>query len=313
MAKRFTDTEIWNQDWFLDIPKDYKLFYFYMKDSCNHAGIFKPNFRVFSALNECSINGDEALDLFNSDKERILVLENGRWFIIDFFKFQYGGKLNTKNNAHKSALKSLEDNGVILKQIKGVDLSETKEIDANPVLKTSKEPKVKKDTTEREAKFKEFYDLYDKKKAPDLTKKRFLALTDKEVEAIFETVKDYVASTPTKKFRKDPASYLNNKSWKDEIITEETNLINESITVEKVVALFNETDFPHTIKQYKTDKPSLKIRLNEFLEKNCNTTDFKRKTPDGALKWFVSSLEYSRPKIVIKQDKATWILPQNKI
>ena len=44
MAKRFTSTEIWNEDWFLDMPAEYKLFWYYMLCECDHAGLFKVNF-----------------------------------------------------------------------------------------------------------------------------------------------------------------------------------------------------------------------------------------------------------------------------
>ena len=38
------------------------------------------------------------------------------------------------------------------------------------------------------------------------------------MEQIFIHLPDYVNSTPDKKFRKDPTTYLNNKSFNDEII-----------------------------------------------------------------------------------------------
>ena len=50
MAKRFTDTMKWNEDWYLDLALVDKLFWIYICDNCDHAGIFKPNKRMFELL-----------------------------------------------------------------------------------------------------------------------------------------------------------------------------------------------------------------------------------------------------------------------
>ena len=34
MAKRFTDTAKWNEDWFLDLSNSHKLFYLHLGVSC---------------------------------------------------------------------------------------------------------------------------------------------------------------------------------------------------------------------------------------------------------------------------------------
>ena len=42
MAKRFNDTDIWKkQRWFRKLKPDYKLAFYYIKDQCNHAGIWE--------------------------------------------------------------------------------------------------------------------------------------------------------------------------------------------------------------------------------------------------------------------------------
>lgn len=96
------------------MPKDYKLFWQYVKDNCDHAGIWKPNVTGFNRLQECDVNLKTALEFFNGDKERIVVLKNGRWNLLGFIEFQYGKRLNAKNRVHKSVLKILEENEVNL-------------------------------------------------------------------------------------------------------------------------------------------------------------------------------------------------------
>jgi hypothetical protein len=67
--------------------------------------------------------------------------------------------------------------------------------------------------------FEEFWDLYDKK-VGDKTKlkKKWDNLKETEREKIKEHIPLYKMSQPDKKYRKDPQTYLNNKSWNDEII-----------------------------------------------------------------------------------------------
>jgi len=71
--------------------------------------------------------------------------------------------------------------------------------------------------------FSDFWDMYDKKRGDkDKVQKRWKQLTQKDKEAIMEYLPAYLLSTPDKQFRKDPLTFLNNKSWNDEIITATT-------------------------------------------------------------------------------------------
>ena len=112
MAKRFTDTTKWNEDWFLDLSISNKLFWIYICDNADHAGIFKPNKRLFELLVADKVNVKDFLDVINQEKERIKILENGRWYLTKFIEFQYGTKLNPNNRVHKSILKIFDNNNV---------------------------------------------------------------------------------------------------------------------------------------------------------------------------------------------------------
>ena len=114
MAKRFTDTMKWNEDWYLDLSLTDKLFWIYICDNCDHAGIFKPNKRMFELLIGGEIDVQKFLNTVNQDKPRICVLGNGRWFLAGFIEFQYGNKLNPNNRVHKSILNILNDNDLNL-------------------------------------------------------------------------------------------------------------------------------------------------------------------------------------------------------
>ena len=136
MAKRLTDTEIWDQDWFVELPTKYKLFWCYIKDKCDNAGFWRPNKVIAQRIIGEPINIQEFLEFINVDKERIVVLPTGKWFLRDYFLFQYGDTFSPSSKVHIGALRTMVSNGVhvaeILKtgsgNLKNVDIQELKEI-----------------------------------------------------------------------------------------------------------------------------------------------------------------------------------------
>lgn len=63
-----------------------------------------------------------------------------------------------------------------------------------------------------------FWNLYDKKSSREKCEKKWNALKDKDRETIISTLPSYILATPDKKYRKNPETYFNNKSWEDEIL-----------------------------------------------------------------------------------------------
>ena len=66
--------------------------------------------------------------------------------------------------------------------------------------------------------FETFWDLYDKKVQPKACARKWQRLSDLEREQIMQHVQQYKLAQPDKAFRKNPETYLNQKSWLDEII-----------------------------------------------------------------------------------------------
>ena len=66
--------------------------------------------------------------------------------------------------------------------------------------------------------FDEWWNIYDKKISKDKAITKWNILTNDEKQLALKIVQEYVNSTPDKTFRKDPTTYLNNKSFNDEII-----------------------------------------------------------------------------------------------
>jgi len=125
MAKRFTATEIWGEDWFLDMPNEYKLFWYYMLSNCDHAGLFKVNLSLFCRLLNIKIDSEAALEFFNLKKSRVRVVSETVWFVEDFFAYQYGDILNLNNRVHESVYKLYNKYNINILSIRG--LNEVKE------------------------------------------------------------------------------------------------------------------------------------------------------------------------------------------
>ena len=109
MAKRFTDNEKWKDTWFIDLPTKYKLFWIYILDECNHAGIWKVNFKVASFFIGEHLEDSEVKRIL---KDRIIVLNDQYWYVNKFIKYQYKlnvQELNPKNKLHLSVLKLLNE------------------------------------------------------------------------------------------------------------------------------------------------------------------------------------------------------------
>lgn len=120
MAKRFTSTEIWNEDWFIEMPLEYKFFWFYILSSCDHSGLFKINLKMFCTLHNVQIDQEIAIELFNKGKKRIRKVNGSMWLIEDFFLFQYGKRLNIHNTVHMSIKEQYNKYGVELGSIRGL-------------------------------------------------------------------------------------------------------------------------------------------------------------------------------------------------
>lgn len=109
MAKRFTDNEKWKDAWFMDLQAKYKLFWLYLLDECNHAGVWKVNFKVASFYIGDHLEYSEVVRVL---KERITILDDNYWYIKKFIKYQYKceiQELNIKNKAHLSVIKLLNE------------------------------------------------------------------------------------------------------------------------------------------------------------------------------------------------------------
>jgi len=156
--KRFTETTKWKDSWFMDLNKDFKLFWIYLLDECDNCGVWDVNMKLARFLTETEITDTQVLETF---KDKIIILEDGKkWLIPNFIKFQYGD-LKTTCKPHLAVIKLLKKHDLLnlfKGSIKGMETLE-------------EEDKEKKKETDK-------YKLIDKNKYKD-TRERITALTYK--------------------------------------------------------------------------------------------------------------------------------------
>jgi hypothetical protein len=108
MGKRFTDTCKWKDTWFQDLPNKYKLFWIYLLDECDAAGLWKPNMRL--AMFQIGEPFEEA-ELKRVFADRVVITNDGYWFISKFIEFQYG-ELSENSRPHIAVLKLLDKHNI---------------------------------------------------------------------------------------------------------------------------------------------------------------------------------------------------------
>lgn len=105
MAKRFTDSELWNKDWFLELSIKQKLLVKYVFDNCDIAGILEISFRTLSFVLGEKVTKEDFYGL-----KQISFINENTVFVEDFIKFQNGvtiEELNPNYSVHKGILKKL--------------------------------------------------------------------------------------------------------------------------------------------------------------------------------------------------------------
>jgi hypothetical protein len=95
------------------------------------------------------------------------------------------------------------------------------ETETETIIETINRTKTK--TEILDVKFEDWWLWYDYKISKDKAKKSWNKLNEQEKDLALRSVQAYVESTPDKSFRKHPTTYLNQKSFNDEIIKRNNN------------------------------------------------------------------------------------------
>ncbi|MCK9326339.1 MAG: hypothetical protein M0P69_12675 [Bacteroidales bacterium] len=108
MAKRFIDTNIFTDSWFMNLPPESKLFYIYLITNCDHAGIIDLNIRLaeFQTGIEGLTNSLETV-IKQFGKKRMVHIRENYYFLPKFINYQYPNGLNKSVKAHHSVIERL--------------------------------------------------------------------------------------------------------------------------------------------------------------------------------------------------------------
>ena len=121
------DSTKWDKAWFWHLPMVYKLFWVYICDRCDYAGVWDVNASLAEhqlhtdaerlAYETMSYDLEKALEHFG---DRVIPFDDGKkWFIPKFITFQYG-VLDPDKPVHKNVLKKLQTRGVPQGAVQGV-------------------------------------------------------------------------------------------------------------------------------------------------------------------------------------------------
>lgn len=237
MAKRFSDSDLWNRDWFLNLEGRHQLFCLYLRDICDHAGVWNPAFKRFEQSTGFRVNPEEYLKACNSPESvRIIVLANGRWWITGFIEDQYKTKtMNESNAAHRGIINSLRFNNVPYLSC-GYEIAPIKPLSSPLLGAKDKDKCISINTTEDTDKaikkltktpiegtcFDTFWRLYPKKVGKGYAEKVWMKIKDpgETLKSIAEALKWQTSSEPWTKengqYIPNPATYLNGKHWLNE-------------------------------------------------------------------------------------------------
>lgn len=108
MAKRFIDTDIFDDPWFMDLSKDGKITWLFLITKCDHAGIIQINERLFKVMTGINSLATVLKELGN----RIVPLRDNYFFIPKFIFFQYPEFPKSKVNQQAGAIKRLLEFGL---------------------------------------------------------------------------------------------------------------------------------------------------------------------------------------------------------
>jgi hypothetical protein len=144
LAKRYSDSRKWQKAWFRKLSQPEKLFWIFILDHCDHAGIWEVDFE-FVQIFIPNIEEQEIRDKFN---KQYIEFDNGkRWFLKDFIEFQYG-ELKDTNRVHRSVSQILDKFNLLTVRRRPLDKPKEKDKDIVKDKRKGKDKQLKEILTQ---------------------------------------------------------------------------------------------------------------------------------------------------------------------
>ena len=105
MAKRFTETNKWNDPWFRKLKAGEKLVFLYLIDNCDNAGFYEVDCEMMSF--QIGIESSKIEGAIKGISRGLLGAGTDWVWVKNFLKHQKNWPLNPENNAHKQIINIL--------------------------------------------------------------------------------------------------------------------------------------------------------------------------------------------------------------
>jgi hypothetical protein len=218
MSKRFIDTDLFDDSWFMDLSLSGKILWIYCITKCDHAGIIELNEKL------CSFQtGIKSLpSVIEELSNRLHTVKDGVYFIPKFINFQYPGFPKSNVKQQQGAINILKshglydkENGVLIKDLPNSYKTVNKELSNSYGNDNGNDNNIKES-------FEIFWEHYHTitqspktDKEPALKHWKKLTLTERR-EA-YKQVQKYYDSIRDKKYVKKARTYLSDKNFNDEL------------------------------------------------------------------------------------------------
>ena len=236
MAYRFTNTEKWEDSWFSSLKQIEMLLFMYLCDNCDIAGFAEVNLKRWAS--DLNSNPDTIEGALKGLQRGIITSKEGdAIYLRNFLKHQKNLPINTNNKAHVGILRRFE---LYRYKFDIQDISEFVERGfqggSMPLQRgtgngNGKGNGIKGNVREKAETytFEQFWTDYDKK-VGDKKKleAKWTKIPEAEKKRILEYIPAYKEAQPNKAYRKNPETFINQKSWNDEIIKANTGDCNRS-------------------------------------------------------------------------------------
>ena len=249
MAKRFIDSDIFADPWFSDLTPAEKCFWIFILTNCDHAGIWKRNFKMASFLIRTKITDEEKLiEKMNQDKMRMIRV-NGDYFVPDYIKFQYG-HLNPNVKLHQSVINILTQKNIwdedkccltVGEELPNTYQRVTKELGKSSATLKDKDKDITSNIYIYNTRdFEKIWELYPRKDGKKEAIRHFKASvkTKDDLKNIQIALENYLRSDRVKKgFVKNGSTWFNN--WQDWVEYTEPCDDTEVISIPELMSAFD--------------------------------------------------------------------------
>ena len=143
MAKRFIDTEIWDKERFCSSSDKQKLLTLFITSKCDQIGVFKMANMLITAYVGSTVTREDILSI----PVDIIELSEGKYWLVNFCRFQYG-ELKETCKPHKKYIEMLKSEGLFERVSKGYPkgIHTLQEKEKEKEEDKDKEKEVKKET-----------------------------------------------------------------------------------------------------------------------------------------------------------------------